>query len=145
MCPSKIIAFLRPGFTALLLALLSLSAASASSNRIDAQQLRQLIADGVPVVDVRTPQEWRATGVIPDSHLMTFFDYRGNYDLESWLNEFIKIAKPHEPVVIICEIGNRSRLISHFLVSELAYSQVYDASGGIREWSALSLPIQDWP
>ncbi len=72
----------------LLSALIGMQTVHAESMQINAQQLQQLIAAGVPVVDVRTPEEWRATGVIPDSHLITFFDQRGNYDLNGWRSRY---------------------------------------------------------
>lgn len=131
---------------ALLLGVLfGMGTARAESITIDAQQLQQLIAEGVPVVDVRTSEEWRATGVIPDSHLITFFDRRGNYDLPGWLTQLVEIANPQEPVVIICDIGNRSRMISSFLADKVGYSEIYDATGGIREWITLELPTENWP
>ncbi len=129
----------------LICALLLFGDASADAEKINSQQLRQLIEQGVPVIDVRLPEEWRATGVIPDSYLMTFFDHRGNYDLNGWLSQLFQIAKPSEPVVIICEVGNRSQVISHFLSEGVGFSEVYDATGGMSEWVSKSMPIRPWP
>ena len=55
----------------------------AEVTRIDNMALERLRARGVPVVDIRTPEEWRATGVIKGSHLLTFFDAQGSYDLRA--------------------------------------------------------------
>ncbi len=129
----------------LVAAILIAGTAAAASLKIDTLELQKKIEAGVPVVDVRTSQEWRATGVIPGSHLLTFFDSRGNYDLSGWLSRFTEIAKPHEPVVIICEVGNRSEVISGFLSTRAGYHQVYDATRGMREWIALSMPTHKWP
>ena len=52
---------------------------------VDGAGLERLRADGVPVIDVRRADEWRETGVIEDSHLLTFYDKQGRYDLERWL------------------------------------------------------------
>jgi len=129
----------------LLIGLLGIGTATAEPISVNTEQLQQLIAKGVPVIDVRTPQEWRATGVIPESHLITFFDQRGNYDLHGWLDQLGNIANSDEPFVILCDVGNRSRLISTFLNSRLSFSQVYDATGGIRAWVASALPTKRWP
>ncbi|RLA22592.1 MAG: hypothetical protein DRQ62_07725, partial [Gammaproteobacteria bacterium] len=32
------------------------------------------------VIDIRTPQEWKSTGIIPGSHPVKFFDQNGKYD-----------------------------------------------------------------
>ena len=131
--------------TTLLIVIFLFGTPGVAATKVNTEQLQQLIADGVPVIDVRTPEEWRATGVIPGSHLITFFDIQGNYDLSGWLAKLDKVTKPHEPVVIICEVGNRSQVISTFLTSRLSFGQVYDATGGMSEWRSLALPIQAWP
>ena len=45
---------------------------------IDNAELAKLAASGVPVIDIRTRPEWEETGIVPGSHLLTFFDERGN-------------------------------------------------------------------
>ena len=46
----------------------------------------------VPIIDIRRPDEWRSTGVISGSYLLTFFDAKGNYNLNQWLAELNDIA-----------------------------------------------------
>ena len=41
---------------------------------IDNGELAKLVASGVPLIDIRTSPEWQQTGVVPGSHLLTFFD-----------------------------------------------------------------------
>jgi len=48
------------------------------------EKLLALIDAGTPVIDVRRADEWKKTGVIEDSHLLTFFDKRGRYDAPAW-------------------------------------------------------------
>ena len=43
--------------------------------------LQRLLADDAAVVDIRTPGEWRETGTIEGSHLLTFSDADGNRDI----------------------------------------------------------------
>jgi len=45
---------------------------SAELINIDDEKLQALIEDGTPGVDVRRADEWRQTGVIEGSHLLTF-------------------------------------------------------------------------
>lgn len=125
--------------------LVSLSIANADMLESSSDKLAALIKEGVAVVDVRTPDEWRTTGVISESHLLTFFDNRGNYDLNDWLSKFTKIADPQDEVVIICAVGNRSRVIGHFLSSELGYQKVYNVTQGIEHWIGNGQPVNKWP
>ncbi len=129
----------------LLLLFSTASPAFGNSLKATPAELQQLIEQGVPVIDVRTPEEWRATGVIPESHLMTFFDRNGNYDVYAWLSKLNEVATADKPLAIICDVGNRSKVISTFLADRLGYSQVYDAVGGIRAWTSLSQPTRKWP
>ena len=91
-------------------ALLALSAVPLHAEVIDVDSagLERLRAEGVAVIDVRRPEEWRKTGVIEGSHLLTFFDRKGRYDLEQWLPALAAIAESGEPVALICRSGNRS-------------------------------------
>ena len=91
---------------------------------------------GVPVIDIRTPREWRETGIIEGSLLLTFFDAQGRYDIRAWLSELAAIATPDEPFALICHSGSRSALVSRFLDAQLGYRHVYDVPGGIEQWMA---------
>ena len=109
------------------------------------QELEALVEQEVPVIDVRTPGEWRTTGIIPGSHLLTFFDERGNYNIDDWLAKLTEIAQPDDRIVIVCEVGNRSRMISNFLSSQLGYREVHNATQGMQQWRNQGLPVQQWP
>ena len=119
----------------------------AIADMIDAtsDEIQTLIEQGVPVIDVRTPQEWKNTGVIPGSHLLTFFDSRGNYNVEQWLAKFTEIANPSEPVAILCAVGNRSEVIGQFLDRQMKYEQVYNVKKGIMQWIADGFTVEQWP
>ena len=124
---------LRP--TILVVALLTGAASlHADLTRVDGAALEELLKQGVPVVDIRTPEEWQATGVIEGSHLLTFFDSQGRYDVPAWLVGLSEIAAPDEPVAIICHSGGRSAVVSRFLDSKVEYQRVHDAHEGIVRW-----------
>ncbi len=65
----------------IILVIVSRYAFSAKVEHVDNIQLKGLISQDVPVVDVCTFVEWKQTGVIEDSYLMMFYDEKGNYDL----------------------------------------------------------------
>ncbi|MCZ4306738.1 rhodanese-like domain-containing protein [Zoogloeaceae bacterium G21618-S1] len=122
------------------LAGLSFSAVADTVN-IDDATLERLRAEGVPVVDIRTASEWQQTGIVPGSHLLTFFDNRGEAEPEAWLARLQAIAKPGQPVVLICRSGNRSTVVSRFLTENAGYAKVYNVESGIRGWVKAEHPV----
>ena len=102
--------------------------------QVDSAGLERLRADGVAVIDVRRADEWRETGVIDGSHLLTFFDRKGRYDLEAWLPALADIAETGEPVALICRSGKRSGRVARLLDEQFGYRHVYTARDGIVGW-----------
>ena len=92
-------------FFIVLLSIFSLPVAAEVIN-INNMELRQLLEKGVPIIDIRRSEEWRQTGVVKGSHLITFFDRKGNYNINAWMAELSKIAGPDEPFILICRTGN---------------------------------------
>ncbi len=119
------------------------SAFSARADIIDIgnAELASLSASGVPVIDVRTAPEWEESGVVPGSHLLTYFDARGNADPAAWLEKVKTFAKPGDPVIVICRSGNRTKAVSQFLSQQAGYAKVYNVKSGIREWIKESRPV----
>ena len=102
----------------LLIACFSLAAAFAARADIvdiDNATLAKLATAGVPVFDIRTRPEWEQTGIVPGSHLLTFFDERGQADPAAWLQKAKAIAKPGDPLIVICRTGNRTKPLRQFL------------------------------
>ena len=104
--------------------------------RIDVAGLEQLRETGVPVIDLRTPEEWSATGVIEGSHLVTFADAGGRYDLDGWAARLAAIAAPDEPIAFICWSGRRSGIAGRILDRQLGYEKVFNMPGGMEQWIA---------
>lgn len=119
--------------TATCLALISVLA-HAEVIDIDSAELDKLIKNGVPVVDIRVQSEWEDTGIVSGSQLLTFFDERGKVDAPDWVNKLAPIAKPDQPVILICRTGNRTRAASQFLSQQVGYSKVYNVKTGIKGW-----------
>lgn len=101
---------------------------------IDSKKLEQLIAKGVPLIDIRTEGEWNATGVVAGSKLLTFFDERGQANTSLWLERAKPIAGPENPVILICRSGNRSNAAAKFLSDHAGYKTVYNVSRGMNGW-----------
>lgn len=107
---------------------------------IDGAALHRLIAEGVPVVDVRTAAEWDRTGIVEGSHPLTFFDSEGRYDVRAWMSKLAAIAGPDRPVAVICHSGGRSKAVGRLLDGRFGYRRVYNLRGGIAKWIAEDRP-----
>lgn len=114
--------------------LFSAAVANADVAMVHGDELQELLDQGVAIIDVRRQDEWLASGVVENSHLLTFFDEKGRYDIEDWLAKLHEIVDKDEPFILICEAGIRTGRISKFLDTKLGYTNVYDVAGGIRMW-----------
>jgi rhodanese-related sulfurtransferase len=101
---------------------------------IDNAELARLAISGVPVIDIRTEGEWKETGIVPGSKLITLFDEKGRPD-PAWLEKVKGVAKPDQPVIIICRSGNRTKAASQMLAQQAGYQKVYNVKDGIRAWA----------
>lgn len=108
---------------------------------IDNAELARLSQSGVPVIDIRLQSEWEETGIVAGSTLLTFFDERGKADPAAWLEKVKPLAKPNEPVVVICRSGNRTKAVSQFLSQQAGYATVYNVKHGIKGWIGAGAPV----
>ena len=74
-----------------------------------------IVKSGIKIIDIRTEPEWVQTGIVKDSIAITFFDARGNYDPEKFLNELSTHVSKGEEFALICRTGNRTTAVSDFL------------------------------
>ena len=127
----------------LVLAVLCLSTLTARAEiiNIDNAELARLAASGVPVIDIRTAGEWKETGVIAGSRLLTFFDENGRSNPPQWLEKLKPIARPEQPVILVCRSGNRTRAAAQFLAEQAGYKTVYNVSQGIKAWAGDGRPM----
>ena len=86
------------------------------------------------MIDIRRKDEWKSTGIVENSILMTFFDKNGKANTNEWLKELNKIANKNDPVILICRTGRRTGIISKFLSEKVGYKLIYDVTDGITDW-----------
>ena len=86
----------------------------------------------IKIIDIRTPSEWRETGIVANSYTIMFFDEKGNFDLKSFLTQLNQTVKKGEPFALICRVGSRTGMVSKFLSEKLDY-KVIDLKGGITK------------
>ncbi len=109
-------------------------------NNVDNAQLKTLLAQGVPLYDIRRPDEWRQTGVVAGSRKLTFVDASGRLNPE-FLPTFTQEVRPEQPVIVICRTGNRTDALARELVEKLGYKQVYNVRSGISRWIGEGNPV----
>ena len=118
----------------ILFSVIGVNSAFAEVKIADNEKIISLMKGGVPLIDVRTLEEWQKTGVIKDSKLLTFFDKNGNSNLEDWMHQLRKIVSKDDPVIILCRSGKRSGIVSNILSEKMNFSKVYNANSGIIGW-----------
>ncbi len=84
------------------------------------------------IIDIRTQAEWVETGIVKGSYLITFFDEKGGYDIDAFLDALDKVVKKGEKFAIICRTGSRTGVVAEFLGKKLDYN-VVNLRGGIKK------------
>lgn len=117
-----------------------LKVAGSKFSNLDNEELKEKLAQGAAVIDIRRPDEWKATGVIEGSRLLTFFDAQGQVN-PHFLDELSAIAGKDDEIVLICQQGARSLVLSRFLAERAGYSKIRNVSAGIGKWIADGNPV----
>ena len=100
---------------------------------INNNEINQLMNNNVPIVDIRTSNEWNQTGIIPNSILLTFFKKDGNYNLETWYKKLGYLIDIKKPFILICRSGRRTKLVAKMLDNR-SDTTIYNAENGIKSW-----------
>ena len=102
--------------------------------------LNTMLQQNTQIIDIRRPDEWKQTGVIKNSKLLTFVDESGRV-LPNFMREFTSTVKKDDPVIVICRTGNRTDVLARHLVTKLGYTQVYNVRHGITDWIRDNNPV----
>lgn len=100
----------------------------------------ELIDSGMPIIDIRTPGEWKETGLLKGSIPIMLFDEKGNYDLKDFLEKLNKAVDTKKPFALICRTGSRTKVLAPFLSQRLNYD-VINITSGIVYAKKMKLPI----
>ena len=125
---------------ALLLTLALGACAAPPYTNVDNDRLKTLLAQGVPIYDVRRAEEWRSTGVVEGSRKLTFVDAKGRPNPE-FLPRFTAEVGKNDPVILICRTGNRTDALARELMEKHGYTRVYNVRGGITRWTREHNPV----
>lgn len=121
-------------------------AALDSRNISGAEALARSQRGEVTIVDVRSPQEWKQTGVPTGARPITIHDPQG---LEGFVQAMTRSVngKLDTPVALICARGNRSTRALHALQAA-GFTQVLNIKEGMlgsangAGWLAQDLPLE---
>ena len=113
--------------------LLTVKTTFAEIVNVNNQQIRELSKINIPIVDVRRSSEWDQTGIVPNSILLTFFDKKGNYNLDEWYEQLRLNINEGEPIILICRTGRRTKIIAEMMDKKFD-NVIYNAKGGITSW-----------
>lgn len=92
-----------------------------------------MLHKNIPIFDVRRPDEWRQTGVVEGSQLLTFVDLHGQIKPDFLARFTIAVAK-NDPVILNCRTGSRTSSLARHLVEKTGFTQVYNVRNGITQW-----------
>ena len=104
-------------------------------------ELERLLADGTKIIDIRRPDEWKKTGVVAGSVLLTAFDGRGRL-VKEFPTDLEKLVGKEEPFILICRTGNRTAALAGGLSERAGYSGVINVTDGITRWIKEGKPVE---
>jgi len=105
----------------------------AELKEVNADTLIQMQKQGVPVIDIRTPQEWKDRGIIKGAHKIMFFTPKGGADVPNFMFELGHLVKDKkQPFIIYCAHANRTKQLGKWLSDKLGFEKVFELKGGIE-------------
>ena len=124
--------------------LLSLLMSSTLMAEYTVQPIDQKLLDSkIKIIDIRTPGEWKETGIVKGSIPIMFFDEQGNYDLQKFTTQLDKKIKKGEKFALICRSGSRTQILGSHLGKQMGYN-VLDLKGGIMYAITQKIPLEPY-
>ena len=109
---------------------------------IDNRELSNLIEKEIKVVDVRTQNEWKSTGIIKGSFLISLLNKNKKFIFEEWYETFKNKFGRNKSIIFICASGVRSNYISHLVKKKKPELTIYNLKKGINNWIRSGYKIQ---
>ena len=127
-----------------LLALLAFSA-HAEPDLSAPEAAAQVQSGKLILIDIRTPPEWKETGVAKGAKQVNMLHPQGAQGFTNALLEQVKGNKD-APIALICRTGNRTTQVQRYLQS-VGFTQVYNVKEGMAGsaagpgWIKRGLPV----
>jgi rhodanese-related sulfurtransferase len=104
----------------------------------------KLVSDKKAIlVDIRTPEEWKETGVAEGAHKLDMNDPM----FAAKLSKIVEGDRT-KAIALICRTANRTRTVQAALMQQGGYSRVINVEGGMignsadKGWIARGLPVK---
>ena len=92
---------------------------------------KKLLDSKIPIVDIRTVEEWKETGILEGSIPIEFFNEKGQYDVLAFLKALNEKVDTTKPFALICRTGSRTGMVAAYLSDTYNY-KVTNITGGIK-------------
>ena len=106
----------------------------------------QLQAGKITLIDIRTPGEWKETGIAKGAKLVNMLHPQGASGFVGSLLEKVN-GDRSAPIALICRTGNRTTQVQRYLQSQ-GFTQVFNikegmaGSGAGPGWIKRGLPLE---
>jgi rhodanese-related sulfurtransferase len=131
-------------FSLALAATLMTASAQDTPLNITPVEAAKLVADKKAIlVDIRTPEEWKETGVAEGAHRLDMNDPMFTAKLSKLMD-----GDRTKPVALICRTANRTRTVQAALMQQGGYTRVINVEGGMignsadKGWIAHGLSVK---
>jgi rhodanese-related sulfurtransferase len=131
----------------LALALLATTGLVRAAPDMAAPDAAAAVASGkVTLIDIRTPPEWKETGVAKGARRVNMLHPQGAPGFVDQLLGEVK-GDRNAPIALICRTGNRSTQVQRYLQS-VGFTQVYNVNEGMvgsaagPGWLKRGLPVE---
>jgi len=128
------------------LALLAATGSARATPDLAAPDAAAAVAAGkITLIDIRTPPEWKETGVAKGARRINMLHPQGAPGFAEQLLGEVKGDK-NAPIALICRTGNRTTQVQRYLQS-VGFTQVYNVKEGMAGsaagpgWLKRGLPV----
>ena len=115
-------------------------------NLISSDELKNLLDNNAVVLDIRTDDQWKKTGVIKGSFQETAFDIDGKFNV--YLLDKIRALAGEESqgieLIFISHDGKTAEILGNAFAEDLGFTNVYVLDGGIQSWINSNKPLEKY-
>ena len=133
--------------TSLCTVLLAWSATASANPDLTAPEAAAAVSAGkITLIDIRTPPEWKETGVAKGAQLINMLHPQGAPGFTNALLDKMN-GDRNAPIALICRTGNRTTQVQRYLQSQ-GFTQVYNVKEGRAGrgagpgWIKRGLPVE---
>ena len=109
---------------------------------INNRELNNLIEKEIKIIDVRTLNEWKSTGIIKGSFLISLLNKDKKFVFKDWYEMFNNKFGSNKSIIFICASGVRSNYISNLVKQKKPDLIIYNLRKGINYWIRSGNKIQ---